>query len=107
MSESNGIVSIGPAHEHFSADESGGDRRWTTQMVDCIAEALCGDIETRTVLSGSSVISVEHFRIEEDGSSSSFGYTGFLSPVRLMFWRPKTLKVERHSFVAELETFSL
>src|SRR5665647_1701192 len=44
MSESDAIVSIDPAHEHFSADDRGtNDRPWTSQMVDCIAEALRGE----------------------------------------------------------------
>lgn len=100
MDESQGIVFVDLAHEHFSAADSGSsDRRWTTQMVDFLAEALRGEIETRTEFRGSSPISAEHFRIEEDGSSTSLWFTGYLTPRRAMFWLPKTSKTERHTFV--------
>lgn len=100
MSESGAIVSTGPAHEHFSVEENvDPDRPWTTRMVDFIAEALRGEIETQTVFRGSNPITVEHFRIEADGSSSSLGFTGFLTPARAMVWLPKSSKIECHSFV--------
>lgn len=99
MSESDGIIFAGSVHEHFSPGEMADTvRPWTFQMVDFIAEALCGDIETRTVFRGSSPISVEHFRIETDGSSTSLGSTGYLNPARAMLWLPKTSKTERISF---------
>lgn len=100
MDETQGIVFVDLAHEHFSAADSGSSvRPWTTQMVDFVAEALRGEIATRTVFRGSSPISVEHFRVEADGSSTSLWFTGYLTPRRAMFWLPKTSTTERHSFV--------
>lgn len=99
MDEESGIVFAGLAHEHFWADEDRlSERLWTTQMVDFIAEALTGDIEIRTTMRGAKPIIVEHFRVESDGTRTSLGHTGFLTPRRAMVWLSKSSSSERVSF---------
>jgi len=95
------IVGIGSAHEHFVASEdvAEGDRPWTAQVVDFIAEILRGQIEVETTYRGNSAIAVNHFRMEESGDRVSFGHTGFLTPGRLLFWKPKRVETERASFL--------
>ena len=94
------IVGIGSAHEHFAADEvAEGARPWTTLVVDFVAEILRGQIEVETTYRGNSAISVDHFRVEEDGDRVSFGHTGFITPARLLFWKPKRVETERASFL--------
>jgi hypothetical protein len=100
VGDSEAIVSTSYAHEHFFPPPEGvaGERPWTTQIVDFIAEILRGEIEVVTNFRGNSPISVRHFNLDESGERSSLGYTGFLAPARLLFWRPKRTETERLSF---------
>src|SRR3954454_14639949 len=61
------IVGIAGAHEDFSAPPAGvvEERSWRTQMVDFIAELLCGEIEIETTFRGDTPVSVKHFNRDE------------------------------------------
>ena len=100
VGDRDGIVSTSYAHEHFDSPEQGDaeERSWTTQMVDFVAEILRGEIEVETKFRGNSLVSVRHFDLDESGERSPLGYTGFLVPARLLFWRPKRTETERLSF---------
>ena len=100
VGDSDAIVGTSYAHEHFFPPPEGvaEDRPWTTQIVDFIAEILRGEIEVVTNFRGNSPISVRHFNLGESGERSSLGYTGFLTPARLLCWRPKRTETERLSF---------
>jgi hypothetical protein len=100
VGDRDGIVSTSYAHEHFFAPAEGEaeERSWTTQMVDFIAEILRGEIEVETDFRGNSLLAVRHFNLNERGERSPLGYTGFLVPARLLFWRPKRTETERLSF---------
>jgi hypothetical protein len=101
IGETDAIVGTSWAHEHFSPSSPGvaEERPWTTQMVDFVAEIVRGEIEIETTFRGNTPVSVEHFNHDENGERQSLGYTGFLTPGRLLFWRPKHRKSERLSFM--------
>ena len=67
-------------------------------MVDFVAEILRGEIEVETKFRGNSLVSVRHFNLDESGERRPLGYTGFLVPARLLFWRAKRTETERLSF---------
>jgi hypothetical protein len=100
VGELEAIVGTGHIHEHFlaRAQERPGERPWTTETVDFIAELLRGEIEVVTTLRGTRAISVEHFGVGERGERRLLGHTGFLVPARLLFWRPKRTQTERISW---------
>lgn len=101
VGDEDAIVATGSAHEHFFAPDPGEeeDRRWTTEIVDFIAEILRGEIEVETTLRGNTPLSVRHFHIDERGERRPLGYTGFLVPARLLVWRPKRTETERISWL--------
>jgi hypothetical protein len=100
VGESDAIVGTGWAHEHFFPPSPGvaEERPWTTQMVDFIAEILRGEIEVVTTFRGNKPVAVQHFNLDENGARQPLGRTGFLTPGRLLVWRPKRTETERMSF---------
>ena len=101
VGEDQGLVGTAWAHEHFFAPSVGvvEQRAWTTQMVDFIAEILRGEIEIETTFRGDTPVAVEHFNRDEQGQRCSLGRTGFLTPARLLVWRPKRTETEQASFL--------
>jgi hypothetical protein len=97
VGDRDAIVSTSYAHEHFSPGLA-GERPWTTEIVDFIAELLHGEVEIETTFRGSSPIGVNHFNRDADGERQHLGHTGFLVPSRLFVWRPKRTVTERVSF---------
>lgn len=95
------VVGIAEMHEHFEPwreEFKDEERAWSTQAVDFVAELLRGEIEIHTTYRGNSVAKVNHYRLEPDGSRTSFGVTGFTAAAAV--WRPKRTEVERVSFDA-------
>jgi hypothetical protein len=100
VGDRDALVGVLGAHEHFfspSASEQ-AERPWTTEIVDFVAEILRGEIEVQTTYRGSKPISVQHFNLDADGKRQSLGYTGFLTPARLLLWRPKRTESETASW---------
>jgi hypothetical protein len=95
------IVRTGVVHEHFLEPPAAipGDRPWTTQAVDFIAEVLRGEIEIETTFRGETPVAVEHFNRTDSGERRTLGYIGFLVPGRLLVWRPKRVQTRRVSFL--------
>jgi hypothetical protein len=100
VGELDAIVATSYTHEHFSAraHKRPEERPWTTEIVDFIAELLRGEIEVVTTFRGTTAISVEHFGVGEHGERTLLGHTGFLTPARLLLWRPKRTQTERISW---------
>ena len=100
VGDRDAIVGTLGAHEHFFApsSEEREERPWTTQVVDFIAEILRGEIAVQTTYRGRAPISVEHFNLDADGKQHPLGYTGFLTPARLLLWRPKRIQAETASW---------
>lgn len=94
------IVGMGLVHEHFDAPKRGvvQERPWTTEIVDFVAEILCGDIEIETIYRGSTPIVVRHFNRDDSGERRLLEHTGFLTPGRLLVWRRKRTEIETPSF---------
>lgn len=101
IGDRDAIVGTVWAHEHFFAPAPGvvEERPWTTQMVDFIAEILRGEIEIETTFRGDTPVAVRHFNRDEHGERNLLGYTGFLVPGRLLFWKPKRTEIEQASFL--------
>ena len=95
VGDQTAIVAALGAHEHFFAapgdDES--ERPWTIEIVDFIAEVLRGDIAVETTFRGNAALSVRHFNLDERGQRRQLGYTAFLTPARLLIWRPKRVEM--------------
>ena len=100
VGDRDAIVGTEYVHEHFSPRSGGGagERPWTTEIVDFIAELLRGEVEIETTFRGPTPISVEHFNFDDHGARRLLGHTGFLVPARLFLWRPKRTETERLSF---------
>ncbi len=96
VGERDAIVGTLGAHEHFFApsDEEPDDHRWTTEIVDFVAEILRGQIEVETTYRGRAPISVRHFNLDASGKRHPLGYTGFLTPARLFLWQSKRSETE-------------
>lgn len=95
----NAVVTVGPVHEHFDADETG--RPWPSLAVDFIAEILRGEIEIETEYRGAAPIRIRHFVLATDGQRHELGMTGLLRPALLMRWRPTRTEVLRVTFDAQ------
>ena len=95
------IAGAGWAHEHFFAPEPGeaNGRPWTTEIVDFVAEVLRGQVEIRTTYRGDTPIAVSHWSLDERGEPGLVWKTAFLTPARLLVWRPKRSELERLSFL--------
>jgi hypothetical protein len=101
VGEQDAIAGAGATHEHFfppGRDEL-HERPWTTEIVDFVAELLRGQIEIRTTYRGDTPITVTHFNRDESGEPGLVVSTAFLTPARLLVWRPKRTEVERLSFL--------
>lgn len=101
VGDRDAIVSAGGAHEHFFApsSEAEEERPWTTEIVDFMAEMLRGEIEVETTLRGTRALAVRHFNRDESGERRLLGHTAFLTPARLLVWRPQRRETERRSFL--------
>jgi hypothetical protein len=101
VGERDAIAGAGWAHEHFFAPEPGevNGRPWTTEIVDFVAELLRGEIEIRTTYRGDSPIAVSHWNHDDRGEPGLVWKTTFLTPARLLVWRPKRTEAERLSFL--------
>ncbi|HXV32808.1 MAG TPA: hypothetical protein VD769_02270 [Gaiellaceae bacterium] len=101
VGEQDAIAGAGWAHEHFFAPEPGepNGRLWTTEIVDFVAELLRGEIEIRTTYRGATPIAVAHWSRDDRGEPGLVWKTAFLTPARLLVWRPKRSEVERLSFL--------
>jgi hypothetical protein len=87
-------------HEHFFPPRGTPEERpWTTQAVDFVAELVRGEVEVETTFRGNVPVSVTHFNRDENGERSTLGHTGFLTPGRLLIWKPKRTETEQASFL--------
>jgi hypothetical protein len=62
-------------------------------------ELLRGEIEIETTFRGDTIAVVRHYNRDESGERSLLGPTGFLSPGRLLIWRPQRVETERVTFI--------
>ena len=67
--------------------------------MDFVAEILRGEIEVETTFRGNAPISVRHFNRDASGTRHSLGYTGFLTPARLLLWQSKRTETETVSWL--------